>query len=616
MCKLLYMLTISVFVSSSALAEMKQIKLLNPDGSPAIQAKAIAISKLSFVDNNLRELPFLSQAATDTGTSPLIIEGGTLRFDSSAKALIAQSEDGFAFIPLPTRSNEVKLRPWAKLKFDSSKLNREAVKGYRPFVLWQNCFTGNAPRPHSAAGQAQNDPFGSDPFAGDPFAGDPFPQFDWRFDPIVTWMTSFENAESDTLKVPPGEVMVVMSREDLLAGIGDRMSTQLGSLRTYSDQLSTFVLPELGTIKGKLASDGGLPNWIDSGDSGTIVVAQSTVPIPDEIGKLVKLHVVNLTSKDILDQLSQRYASAAGTQYRQAHSRGGAARVNADGTFEMTNVPVGSYELSINYPRHKMTDLKQLGDAANKSVAVELTSKTLTCDVGELEPISEPVKFFVPKPQESQVETPKPVDANGNAGESIEAAEERIRQALAKQVDDLDFQGVSLRAVIEQLSTQVDVPIQFHEQRLEEIKNSPDQTVSIVLPRMTLQSALRNILSRISDDLAYTIRDEVLLITSKKDAAQEQPVAKPQTRSMAEPLSGEEFLQHWRTTAGTKSDGESLRRALKAHLESEFDAKQQARQAELARLRDLLKQSEEWLSNRQSQRDEIVKKKMEELLRP
>ena len=75
------------------------------------------------------------------------------------------------------------------------------------------------------------------------------------------------------------------------------------------------------------------------------------------------------------------------------------------------------------------------------------------------------------------------------------------------------------------------------------------------------------------------------------------------------------FIGHLELTAGKDADREELRALLQKHLESEFDANQKSRQAEIERLQQLLGKSKEWLNKRQERRDEIIKKRIEELLR-
>ena len=198
----------------------------------------------------------------------------------------------------------------------------------------------------------------------------------------------------------------------------------------------------------------------------------------------------------------------------------------------------------------------------------------------------------------------------------IETAEQKIRSALLRQVD-LEFQGISFRAVIDEFSSATSAPIRLSVKKLEPLMVSEDTPINMTLPRMTLHSALGNILSSLSDELTFTIRDEVLLITTKEDAAQDQPI-KLQTTSPANADSGDAFIKYWlkisETPSAAKADQTALRKALQEHLEKEFDTKQEARRAELDRLRTLLKQSEDWLSTRQSRRAEIVGKKVDELL--
>ena len=144
---------------------------------------------------------------------------------------------------------------------------------------------------------------------------------------------------------------------------------------------------------------------------------------------------------------------------------------------------------------------------------------------------------------------------------------------------------------------------------------------------MTLRSALRNMLLSISEDLTFTIRDEVLLITTKEDAEDaavgETELLNPSDSNEKLPGStiaaqqdtGKAFIDQWLKTSSNQKDQDALRKALQFHLEQEFDANQKSRQAEFERLKILLKQSEDWVATRQQQRAEIVRKRLEELLK-
>ena len=151
LCCLAALLMISLMISQSAFAEDARVKLLNPDGTPAVDAKAIAIMKIwSRVDADLKELPGLTiQLPEEGGTKAAKNEAGVITYDSKALAVVAQNQAGFVFVPLPLKGNTATLRPWAKLSIDASVLDPKLRASRRIAVLWENCFAGYPPRPSS-----------------------------------------------------------------------------------------------------------------------------------------------------------------------------------------------------------------------------------------------------------------------------------------------------------------------------------------------------------------------------------------------------------------------------------------------------------------------------------
>ncbi len=89
---------------------------------------------------------------------------------------------------------------------------------------------------------------------------------------------------------------------------------------------------------------------------------------------------------------------------------------------------------------------------------------------------------------------------------------------------------------------------------------------------MSGQIILRHILSSISDELTYIVRDEVLLITTKDDAGEELDTpAAGSAGNDANRDPGDQFIKQWLESAADTTDSAALRAALQAHLEQEFD---------------------------------------------
>lgn len=74
------------------------------------------------------------------------------------------------------------------------------------------------------------------------------------------------------------------------------------------------------------------------------------------------------------------------------------------------------------------------------------------------------------------------------------------------------------------------------------------------------------------------------------------------------------LIQKLLHTAKDPADQTDLRKLLQDLLQQEFDANPKSRQAEIERPQQLLGKSKEWLDQRQQRRDEIIKKRLDELM--
>ena len=635
MRRIIYCLTFLIF-AAPAMAQTTKLKLINPDGTPAVDAQAIAIMvPFTRVDSNLKELPSLETVMPKGGgTRALENQAGEIIFDSNDLAVIAQNQAGFAFIPLPIKSSSVKLRPWAKLKVDPTAFASQQQVPQRVTVLWENCFAGNPIRP--AVTSTQDDPFGSD---------EPVPKIDWRFDSIVLWSVTLDIKSDQMVNVPPGEVTLMVSPEDVAVADwkGPFANTRFRPVRLASGKQTTLEMPSCGTIRGQLI-DADLPSWNDGENVDRFIYATpgGETSMPEEFEKFFT--GLDVGPGTILDELAKRYASDAGMRYRFGLLPTAHARVSGDGTFRFVNLPVGKYQLSLFQPNYggAMPKLKRRGEADDKPLVVELTGNTQHTDIGEVEIANTPLKFYAPKeslPQDDPFGGPitstNSNDPFGNnapvlgsssepkTSDSLKAAEEKIQYALASRTEPFYFRAVPLSRVIAILQDNHGIPIRLSSLKLQEAGIDLESPVTIELPSLTLQSALRHILSTVSDRLTFTIRDEMLLITIQEDAALDAAVQQPQPAVLANNLksatpnefnSGEEFIDRWLKTAKNASDQAALRSALLTHLEKEFDANQKIRRAELNRLQELLQQSKAWLDSRQARRSEIVGKRLSELL--
>lgn len=120
-------------------------------------------------------------------------------------------------------------------------------------------------------------------------------------------------------------------------------------------------------------------------------------------------------------------------------------------------------------------------------------------------------------------------------------------------------------------------------------------------------------------------RDEVLLITTREDAAKNPGTSYSHAPGMSKSLASgaapatddraTEIIERWLQSAPQNTDRSELKQQLETHLSAEFDANQKTRRAEIDRLQQLLEQSRTWLDQRQQQREAIIQGRVHELLK-
>jgi len=96
----------------------------------------------------------------------------------------------------------------------------------------------------------------------------------------------------------------------------------------------------------------------------------------------------------------------------------------------------------------------------------------------------------------------------------VEWNEQQIEEALGKR-GSVHFVEMPLRDVAEELSKQFQIPIVLQLKKLEEASVSADAPVTAHLGTLSLESILGLVLQNL--ELTYTIRSEVLLITTPED---------------------------------------------------------------------------------------------------
>jgi len=98
--------------------------------------------------------------------------------------------------------------------------------------------------------------------------------------------------------------------------------------------------------------------------------------------------------------------------------------------------------------------------------------------------------------------------------EEIQASEQTIELALARR-GSVEFSETPLHDAMVELTQQFQIPIVLSLKKLEEASVSADTPITVRLSNLSLESILGLILERL--ELAFTIRHEVLLITTPED---------------------------------------------------------------------------------------------------
>lgn len=666
----LVILVITEPLSFAQEAAVNQLRLLNPDGTPAVDAKAVAILQPGVtIDYRLPPLP------TQLPPSPLTKEvenlAGVLFIHPNAKALVARSDQGFVFVPLDAKPTIARLRPWAKLKINipSSSLPADLRQGMQLIVIWQNNFAGQLVRPMLVE---VNDPFGGnagdDPFGGggtkksfvyrQTFQGqtqkstsDSPPVRDWRLDNLVTWQREVDLTDQ-IVEVPPGEVMVVLrsghsNTTDKAAPLEEVL---FKPLRTTSGKLAEFTVPQFASATGILADDESLPDWNRAENASWIQAQQLSPEIPGEF-----FAVATRTPAAVTEMVSKFYASPAGMEFRYGLYPIVVTRIQDDGKVIMRYIPLGEYQLK-RMNQDGSQALQSSGLAANGLLKVEdgevnalgtLTPKgptrnTRAADLPTVQAAADPfgsdpfgstparpVTFddsfddsfgdpaadpFGPGAA-NPPKRPLPPKAGFSRRLPPAEAEQKIKAALMQTGYEYHFHDELLSEVIALVGQDLSVPILINERALSKVGIATDVPVRLRLTPMSGQSILRQILSSISDELTYIVRDEVLLITTKDDAGEELDTpAAGSAGNDANRDTGDQFIKQWLESASDTTDSVALRAALQTHLEQEFDTNQKTRQAELQRLEQLLEQARKWNETRHSRRRAIIDERLQELL--
>jgi hypothetical protein len=114
------------------------------------------------------------------------------------------------------------------------------------------------------------------------------------------------------------------------------------------------------------------------------------------------------------------------------------------------------------------------------------------------------------------------------------AAEARIRVELSQPIE-FEFNETPLRDAIQYLKDQHGIEIQIDEKELTESGVKRDAPVTLAVKGVSLRSALRLLLSQVSNSATFVVADEVLLITTREGARKRTSVRIYDVSDFAEP---------------------------------------------------------------------------------
>lgn len=115
------------------------------------------------------------------------------------------------------------------------------------------------------------------------------------------------------------------------------------------------------------------------------------------------------------------------------------------------------------------------------------------------------------------------------------AADQRVRDILAQPVSEagLDFEGVPLNEVLENLREEHGVEVRIDRKSFEELGLSEDEPVTIELRNVRIDTALEAVLSPL--ELDYLVVDGVVLVTTEETALSQSVTAVYPVADLREP---------------------------------------------------------------------------------
>ncbi len=542
------------------------IQLLNPDGTPATDAKVVAVllAPGGVVDQDLTPRPV--PKVDKQPLAELVNENGTVTVtENDTKAIAASNEKGFLFLPASAFGDKAKLREWAHVELDVSTVPDDMRANITLNIMWTNSIQGIYVRPNL---NQNNDPLRDEFDRPEKIE----PKSDWRFDPMITWTHSVP-VTNQTVRVPPGEMVIALASKQSSENLQLPAEMPAGSFfataglwRAAGGTTQKVALPEFGIVEGTISSGSPstLPDWNKSGnETARIVLNHGLFPLLPPI----------LTPSGSNHEYFTKLTSDQGLKVRQ-DTTFGATTTTAEGKFRFPIVPVSTYAI------HQLIEAPGLSSGLPGSVAFRLV------------PL---------KPDGDRDTTSVVVSAKNTT--TVNLVEAPSSQLVVREMRNADpFTDAEPASAF---------PTRLPEgavvEYVEQTRVVDGRAVTVKIPR---------IVERRSGDPTYLKPEDEIIGRTFEPAPRDAPrfESDPAPVQNPKPDAARLLVQNWLRSAKDPSDQTELRKLLQEHLQQEFEANQEFRQAEIERLQQLLVKSKEWLDQRQQRRDEIIKKRIDELL--
>lgn len=584
MFKRCFVLLLTAVISTSAVAETRQLKLLNPDRSPAVDAKAVAILSTpgARVNEEFEPFPFHTMDGQRHASPVKAAENneGVISFDKSAKAVIARNDHGFVFIPAEAFREAATLRPWANVKFDPPAELKEHAEEFKLRVLWSNCYA--CPNEGIRILSSRQKP-------------------DWRFQPLVYIEQHIDLAGPSTVRVPPGEIQLMLFDSEQAKRIEDdevdpaqiTSHVSFGIYRTRSGEVTDLSsqLPKFGGLMGKIKTvQSGLPDWsIDSENQDLQRVMTVRLLHNKQLPPAVLPS--NPFGQSGPSTVLDNYAKFCATDEGLAHRRQGAVfastEITADGSFQFDLLPVGEYSLE-----------QMLRTRSKSSLAFVQSSSVINGhdDAG-------PVRATVAAGEHTDVGTvttkPTPPVTNAFSANSPVKRQRTVWEAQTVVKDGQEVVVHLPRVITEYVATE---------------PSGNDRSYQNQIPGTITPRSLPDV----SDD---SFRRDSLLPPHQPRPQTDSPgpgvlpVVPGQSQYPGSVNPDQAIIDRLLKLTGPDADRDEIEELLREHLTEEFEAKQNSRKAEIDRLQKLLEKSKELIGRRYDNRNEIIGRRLAELLK-